>query len=129
MLNLTDYKFSRSLFYLYLNRIIILVGVGFWALFLPIFLFEKFGNSYNAVILFFLSVFIITIFIQPLGAMAISKIGLRKSMVIAICFLVCYYLSFFLFEITEVFYFLIAAVAANNLWRIMYWIPFHVDFA
>jgi len=129
MLKIQDYKLPHPLLYLYLNRLIILIGVGSLAIFLPIFLFIEFGYDYVPVMIYYLVLFALSIILHTFGAMAISKIGLRKSMALAILFLVGYFLVFFIYDYYPHFYLIVLAVLASNFWRTLYWVPFHTDCA
>ena len=122
------YNFSRSLIYLYSNRTIQLVGIGLLGLFLPIFLFEKFNNSYYYVILFYLVSYLLTALFVPIGAMLMSKINLKRSMITGVFFLILYLLSFYFYDKSPLLILLIIALIVANFWRMLYWIPFHTDF-
>jgi MFS family permease len=125
---LANYRFSKSLWLLFTNRIFHLVGVGLMGLFLPIFLFEKFNYQYLPVFLFFIVSFSLTTLVIPLGAMIMSKISLKKSMIIATFFLVMFYLCLYFYETYPYFSLIVIAIITSNIWRMLYWVPFHTDF-
>lgn len=125
--NLIEPKLSFDVKALYSNRLIQQVGGGLLGLFLPIFLFERLGSAQN-VILFYIIAFGLYVLFVPVGAMMMSKLGLKYSMMFATIFLAGYYLCFYFLEINFLFFLALALVMAT-LFRIFYWVPYHTDFA
>jgi MFS transporter len=105
-----------------------LVGIGLLGLFFPIFLFEKFNYNYYPVIWYFLFSFGLTFFVIPLGAIIMSKIRLKQSMILATFFLVGFIAVLYVYDIYPLLSILIIAALASNIWRMLYWVPFHTDF-
>lgn len=112
---------------LFSNRLLQRISIGLLGLFLPIFLFEHLNYSIQSVILFYIISSALYIFLIPLGAMSMSRLGLKHSMMIATVFLAGYYLSFYFFDFNFIF-FLALALIMVNLFRIFYWVPYHTDF-
>lgn len=123
-----SYNFSKSLLLLYSNRMFHLVGIGLLSLFFPIFLFEKFNYNYYPVLWYFLISFALTFFLIPFGAMIMSKISLKRSMIIATFFLVGFLLTLYFYDSYPWLVLLGVALLAVNIWRMLYWVPFHTDF-
>lgn len=123
-------KFSLDIIFLFLNNLTWGFALfGMLSLFLPIFLFERFNYSVQNVLIFYIVSGALFGFLVPFGAKIMSKIGLKKSIIISIPFLVIYCLSLYYFESQRLFIFLIFAILAINLFRILYWTPYHVEFA
>ncbi|GAI18645.1 unnamed protein product, partial [marine sediment metagenome] len=91
-------KFSFDVIFLFLNNLTWGFALGMLALFLPIFLFERFNQSVQNVLIFYMVSSALFGFLVPLGAKIMSKIGLKKSMIIATPFLMIYCLSLYYFE-------------------------------
>lgn len=121
-------KLAPGLVSLYSNRIIQQVAGGLIGVFLPIFLFIYLGGSIQNVLLFYIVCFVLFGALVPLGAMLMSKIGLKMSMILGSLFLVGYFVFLYLFN-NNWFFALFLAIASVTLFRLLYWIPYHTDFA
>lgn len=122
-------KLSFDVLALFSNQLIWGFAASMVGLFLPIFLFEKFNRSVQDVLIFYIISFALFGLLVPIGAQIMSKVGLKKTMILAIPCLAGYYLGFYYFDDIGHFLFLASALIAVTLFRILYWIPFHVDFA
>ena len=114
------------------NRLIGFVASSLIGIFLPIFLYEFFGMSLNAVLLWFGINFLVkTPFFVP-AAKLFSRIGLIRSMMIGTVGLALAYLMFFLLDHgTPMNPYLLMGIAVFGfgLTSTLYWSPFHIDFA
>ncbi len=122
-------KVSFDVLALFSNQLIWNFAAGMVGLFLPIFLFERFNYSVQNVLIFYIISFVLFGLLTPIGAQIMSKIGLKKTIMVSIPCLAGYYLSFYYFNNLENILFLGAALIAVTLFRILYWTPYHVDFA
>ena len=130
-LSLKDYQgihFSFNILALYLNRILILLGIGIIGLFEVIFLFEKFNQSVSKVAVAYIAVFGLTILLIPLSARLISTLGMKRMMMLAMPFLFTLVLSLLFWDHNPVLA-LISFVSSVALFKALYWVPYHVDFA
>jgi len=121
-------KLAPGLVSLYSNRIIQQIAIGLIGLFLPIFLFNYFGSSIHKVLLFYIATSAFYGLLVSVGAMLMSRIGLKFSMILGSLFLVAYFISFYLFN-NGWFFALFLAVVNLTLFRMLYWVPYHTDFA
>lgn len=121
-------KLAPGLVSLYSNRIIQQVAGGLIGIFLPIFLFIYFGSSIHKVLLFYIVNFVLFGLLVPLGAMLMSRIGLKVSMILGSLFLVSYFVFLYLVN-NDWLPALFLAIAGVTLFRMLYWIPYHTDFA
>ena len=127
MLKFFRFNFSKDFKALCIYNMIASLADGMVGLFLPIFLFEKFGNSIHWVIIFYVIGHGLYGILAPIGAMWMSKIGLKKSIIIARFFIIPFYLCLYFFSNNP----LIFAILANIVllaFRLFYWVPYHVDF-
>ncbi|NQT49408.1 hypothetical protein HQ571_01800 [Candidatus Kuenenbacteria bacterium] len=122
-------KLSGALTALYSNRIIQQVAGGLIGLFFPILLYEKLGYSLYKVMIYYVINWGIWMLIIPLGAMVMSKIGMKKSLIAAVCVGWLWFYFARLFAMEGALIFLGIAIIALNLDRFFYWIPYHTDFA
>jgi len=123
-------QFSAGMVSLYSNRLIIQFGAGLIGLFFPIFLYQYFGGSPQPMLWYFLINFGLSIFLVTLGAKLMKPLGLKRMMIIAVIFFAAYHAMFaFMDNFSNVWLFLGIALLMNNIWRILYWTPFHTEFA
>ncbi len=114
---------------LYSNRLILQFGSGLLGLFFPIFMYEQFSYSPNVLFAYFFATFFVSFFMLAPGAMVMSRVGLKLSMIIAVIALAVWYLLFAYFDPAHAFIYLAVAVVFHNIWRMFYWTPFHTEFA
>jgi YQGE family putative transporter len=122
-------KLSFDVLALFSNQLIWGFATGMVGLFLPIFLFEKFNRSVQNVLIFYIISFTLFGLLVPIGARIMSKVGLKRTLIISIPCLIGYYLGLYFFDNFESLIFLASALITITLFRILYWIPYHVDFA
>ena len=130
-MKLLDYdkvNFSANAVYLYLNRLLIQIGVGIYGIFGVIFFFEKFGNSVKGVLILYTILYFIFLAGTHLGAKIIAKLGMKRMMIISILFLFSTVFSLFLWD-KNPFLFLITFSIFLTLYKSFYWVPYHVEFA
>jgi len=115
---------------LYLNRIIRDVGCGLISLFGVIFLYEL-GRSIQYVLLIYLAVGILYALLLPLFAKLLKFFSMHVFLVIGTVFSACYLLGFYLLSQAQnsILGATIFLIAFCVLYRLFYWIPYHVDFA
>lgn len=124
----TETRLSFDLKAVYSNRLLQIIGIGLFGLFLPIFLFEEFNHSVQNVLIFYILGYGLVFLLAPLGAIEMSRIGLKRSMLWGTFFLAAHCLCFYFLE-TNVFFFLGLALLSITLFRILYWVPYHTHFA
>src|SRR3989344_2021095 len=115
-----------------LNRLLAYAASSIIGLFLPIFLFDFFHRSFQAVLLFYLVDQLLKLPFYVPGAKIFSKIGLKKSMMIGVLGLSVFYFMFFLLgQNTPVSPFILMGIGLVALMftSTLYWSPFHIDFA
>ncbi|PCI18996.1 hypothetical protein COB64_04485 [Candidatus Wolfebacteria bacterium] len=130
-INLKNYSrlhFSHNIRSLYFSTILRQIGAGLISLFGVIFFFEKFGNSLENVIKLFIIVFLLYGFLVPLSARLIGRIGMKKMMIVGMPFLTLTILSLFFWDANPIL-FLSLYLVFVTLFRILFWLPYHVDFA
>ncbi|MDA2922543.1 MFS transporter [Patescibacteria group bacterium AH-259-L07] len=120
-------QFSPDFKLLCVYHTIVSLASGMIGIFLPIFLFQEFGYSVYLVIVFYMAGYALYALLVPFGAMVMSKIGLKRSMMTGRAFIILFYLSLYFLHSNP----LIFAILANiNLliFRLVYWIPYHTSF-
>lgn len=122
-------KLSGALSWLYANRLFQEIAGGLIGIFFPILLYKAFGFSLYHVGLYYLASWLMWVLIVPLGAMAMTKIGMKTSLILSVCFGWAWYYFVREFEINGAVILLIISIIAINLDRFFYWVPYHTDFA
>jgi hypothetical protein len=106
------------------------IASGLLGLFIPIFLYQLFDNSFVSVFAFYgISSFLYFLFI-PLGIkLADEKFGLQKSLKLSLFFLSAFYITFYLVEKDTILLYIPLGILCLTLFRILFWTPFRTDLA
>jgi len=124
----TSVKLSKDFKALCLHQCIVALANGMFGLFLPIFLLKEFGGSVYWVIIFYVIGHLLYGLLAPLGAMLMQKSGLKKMMIVARCFNILTYICLYFLHGNPILF----AIMANFslvMFRLLYWVPYHVDLA
>lgn len=122
-------RLSPGISALYSNIIIDQIGSGLVGLFMPIFLWQKFGRL-DFVLLYYLAIHLIYVFAVVVGAKIMSKIGQKASMILAIPFKVLFYAGLYYMSLGyPVLIFTALMITAIEIRMMLFWVPYHTDFA
>ena len=122
-------KLSSSLTALYSSILIDEIGSGLIGLFMPIFLWEKFGRL-DLVLLYYLIIHAIYSVSVIGGAMLMSKLGQKMSMILSVPFKVIFYLALYYLSLNySLLTFTILMTIAIEIQMMLFWLPYHTDFA
>lgn len=130
-LSLKDYQgvhFSFNVLSLYFNRLLVQFGFGIVGIFEVIFVFGKLNSSVSSVALAYGSMFFLTILLTPLSAMLISSVGMKRMMMLAMPFAFGNILALFLWDFNPMLA-LTGLIISVSIYKALYWVPYHVDFA
>ena len=94
-------------------------------LFEPVFLISVLGYSIQQAVLFFFAVYIIYLFIMPLGAKVAARKGYEHSILYSSFFMVLYWAL--LFASQELHFWIYLAPIALAIQKALYWPAFHCD--
>ncbi len=126
---LTNRELRSGFLGLYWGRLLTAVSVGLLGVFLPIFLYNIFDGNISLVMLYYAASCFVYLFLVPLGAQFLNRFGFRKALILA---------SFAAAAINFAYYFttkenLIILIPLSLLflviYRILFWVPYNVDFA
>ncbi|MDP3043251.1 MAG: MFS transporter [bacterium] len=121
-------KLSPGFVALFSGRMIQFIASGMLGLFLPIFLFIKLGHRVEYVFLYFLIGWLLYALLLPAGAQLLNKIGLRRSLRISVFLDGLYYVCLYFID-KDPYLFLTLSMIVITLDRLMFWLPYHTDFA
>lgn len=118
-----------GLLQMYGAKTIMLIAGGFLGIFLPIFLFNLFDQSIIAVALYYGVSSLLYALTVPLGGQFLSKFGFRRSLRLSALWTVLFYVSFYFMDQETAIYLVPASMIFWVLFRLFYWLPYHVDMA
>jgi MFS family permease len=121
-------KLSPGFVALFSGRMIQFIASCLLGLFLPIFLFTKLNYRIEYVFLYFAAGWLLYGLLLPIGAQLLNKIGLRRSLRISV-FLDGLYYACLYFVDKDPYLFLTLSMVVITLDRLMFWLPYHTDFA
>lgn len=90
-----DGKISRGFVSLYTSKVFVWVGVGFFGIFLPIFLYELFGQNFTYVVAYYLIGWLIYPLTITLGAKFLNGFGFKKALQLSSVWGSLFYAVFF----------------------------------
>ncbi len=115
--------------HLFLHHFFRLVGTGLLGIFGPIYIYSIF-TSIEVVIAYSVVVYGIVTITQPLVMQVINRIGFKISMQLSIGLLMVFFGSLYMMGVTEyASVWLVVAAVLVALVIMMYWVPYHTDFA
>ena len=114
---------------LYSSKSIIRIAGGLFGIFLPIFLYEIFGNDFSKVAWYYIASDFFYIALIPLGAILLNHFGFRRALRASVFLGAFFYGSFYFTTENNALLIVVLSLIFLVLWRIMHWIPYHVDFA
>ncbi len=124
-----DGEVSHGFVSLYTGKTIVLVSTGLLGLFLPIFLYNLFGQNFQSTALFFLvgqALYASALFF---GVRFINKFGFRRALRTSVFLGASYYAAFYFISEKNFHYLIPVILLLLTLYRLLYWLPYHVDFA
>lgn len=98
-------------------------------LFLPMFLYQLFDRNIAAVLWYALGYYLLAGLLEPLGAMVMTRIGLKNGLRFGTMLYVVFFVTLAFADRMSVFWVAASSVAALVVWHIVYWVPYHTEFA
>lgn len=120
---------SQGFISLYTGKMITQAAYGVGSIFLPIFLYKIYNLQLTGVVMFYVIGIWAYILSIAFGAKFLNKFGFRKALRISVIFGAFFYASFYFIDETNVKYLIFLPIIALTLFRLTYWLPYHVDFA
>ncbi len=119
---------SRDMLALYSSRILMRISLGSLNVFLPIFFYTQFNQSLEMVILIFATMYLLHMLFTPLATKLLSVWGMKVMIGLGMLFAILgvgslYFAPMYL-QLSAALFTIFSAI-----YRALYWIPYHVDFA
>ncbi len=121
-------KLSSGFVALFSGRMMQFAGSGMLGLFIPVYLYLQYGQSTEAVLLWYLVGHLLYGIILPWGVRFINKFGMRRSIQASVFFDAVYISAIFLIAYYPLVFTAVSIIALLFA-RLLFWMPFHVDFA
>lgn len=113
---------------LYTAKTLNFTASGLLGIFLPIFLYDFFDLNFQFVMLWYLagvSLYTVTI---AYGVQFLDRFGFRRSLQVSAALGALYYMLFCFLDKESSFYLIPLTIITLTLWRMTYWLPYHVKF-
>ncbi|MEA2088785.1 MAG: MFS transporter [Patescibacteria group bacterium] len=120
---------SQGFVSLYTGKMIAHIAYSVGSLFLPIFLYQIFNFEIRYVLYYYLACSLLYAFLVAFGAKFLNEVGFRDSLRASVLLGAIFYLSFYFINESNVKYLIWFPVVVIVLYRLAYWLPYHVDFA
>lgn len=104
------------------------ISIGVLGVFLPIFFYKEYANDLQIVIAIFVAMYGFYLLLVPIGARLLHVWGLRR-MIITGSFFAAFSVASLYFFPQQPVYATIAYIVFASVYRTLYWVPYHVDFA
>ncbi|EKD24020.1 MAG: hypothetical protein ACD_81C00126G0003 [uncultured bacterium] len=120
---------AQGFFALYTGKTISNVAINLFGMFLPIFLYRLFDGNFTFVALYFLAGYLINGLSIPLGAFFLNRYGFNHSLRLSTFFAASTFVILYFITPSNMLYLLPLQIAATTIYRLLFWLPYHVDFA
>ena len=124
-----DGKISRGFVSLYTAKTIVMIATGLLGIFLPIFLYNLFDKNFQYVVLYYGITYLLYGIFVGLGAIFLNKFGFRRALRISTFLGALFYSIFYFIDKENLIYLIPFSILVITLYRLFYWLPYHIDFA
>jgi len=95
---------NRGFIALYIGKIIVLIATGLLSLFLPVFIYNLFGQNFRYTAMVYAAVFALYFLLLAFGAKLLSRFGFRRALRASVFIGSLFYLAYFFMDETNYFY-------------------------
>ncbi len=120
---------SKGFIALHKNRTITFIATGLLGLYIPIFLFDLFGQNFQMVAWFYLIGYLIFGLTVAVATKYLNTFGFKRALQTATIFGVLYFTFFYFINETNYKIFIPLIIISLTFYRLLYWVPFNVDLA
>ena len=124
-----DGDVSRGFVSLYTGKTIVMIAGGLLGIFMPIFLYNLFGQNFSSMIFYYGAGFLIYGLLVAFGAQFLNKFGFRRALRLSVLFGAIFYTIFYFMGENNYVYLIPLSILTVTIYRLLYWLPFHIDFA
>lgn len=126
---LTNKEKRSGFFGLYFGRMVMAISSGLLGVFLPIFLYNLSQGKVELVMAYYAIASGVYLFLVAFGAQFLNRFGFRKALVIASLSAVVINIAYYFTTPNNMWALLPISLTFVVIFRMLFWIPYHVDFA
>lgn len=126
---LTNKELRKGFFGLYFGRMVMAVATGLLGVFLPIFLYNILNGNISLVMAYYASACFVYLFLVAFGAQFLNRFGFRKALVLSSFAAAAINIAYYFTTKENMFVLLPLTLIILVIFRLLFWIPYHVDFA
>lgn len=126
---LTNAELRKGFLGLYFGRVVMAIATGLLGVFLPIFLYNIFDGNIQLVMAYYAVSCLIYLFLVAYGAQFLNRFGFRKALVLASLAAAVINIAYFFLTKENLWVLLPVSLLFLVIFRLLFWIPYHVDFA
>lgn len=126
---LTNKEKRQGFFGLYFGRMVMAISSGLLGVFLPIFIYNLSGENIPLVMAYYAVASGVYLFFVAFGAQFLNKFGFRKALVLASLSAVVINTAYYYTTPDNMWKLLPISLLFVIIFRLLFWIPYHVDFA
>ena len=126
---LTSKEKRQGFFGLYFGRMVMAISSGLLGVFLPIFIYNLSGGNVPLVMAYYAVASGVYLFLVAFGAQFLNKFGFRKALVLASLSAVVINTAYYYTTPDNMWMLLPVSLLFVIVFRLLFWIPYHVDFA
>ncbi|MBU1177176.1 MAG: MFS transporter [Patescibacteria group bacterium] len=134
MLNFLEKKYfnkslSKGFVRLYTGKTIVMIASAMLGIFLPIFLYNLFDKNFQLVMVYYgLAAFFYGITVS-FGIKFLNKFGFRNALRASVVLGIIFYIIFYFIDQNNLKYLIPFSLLILVFYRLLYWLPYHVNFA
>lgn len=126
---LTNKERRQGFFGLYFGRMVMAISSGLLGVFLPIFIYNLSDGNIPLVMAYYAVASGVYLFLVAFGAQFLNKFGFRKALVLASLSAVAINTAYYYMTPDNMWKLLPISLLFIIVFRLLFWIPYHVDFA
>lgn len=124
-----DGKLSAGFVALYTGKMIVLVASDLLGIFLPIFLYTIFHNNIQPLLFYYGISSLLYAIVVAWGALQLNRFGFRRALRWSALFGALFYVVVYFVRPENAVPLLTLSIVVATIYRVLYWVPYHVDFA
>jgi len=124
-----DTPLSQGFVSLYTGKTIVMVAMALLGMFLPIFLYELFDKNFSSVVLYYGVGYFLYGLLVTISVRFLNKFGFRRSLRVSVFLGALFYAIFYFIDKGNLIFLIPLSILVLVLYRMLYWLPYHVDLA
>jgi len=120
---------SKGFIRLYTGKTIVMTASAMLGIFLPIFLYNLFDKNFQAVVIYYGSGYLFYGITVSFGVKFLNKFGFRNALRVSVILGMIFYIIFYFIDQNNFKYLIPLSLLILVFYRLLYWLPYHVNFA